>query len=224
MKSIKDAKPSVRVWDLPTRLFHWSIVLLVAFSWWSAEEGPIEWHMWSGFAIVTLLLFRILWGLVGSSTSRFANFIRGPKTIAAYLSDMRGWRPVGHTPLGALSVVALLGALAVQVTTGLIQIDSDDFVEGPLSHLVSFEVAEAAHDVHDASFDVLLVLIALHVAAIAFYRLALGKELIGPMITGRAAIDAEAEPMRPGRWWVALLCLAAALAVTRWIVAGAPLP
>ena len=213
---------SVRVWDLPTRLFHWLIVALVAFSWWSAEEGPIEWHMWSGFAILTLLLFRLLWGLFGSSTARFANFIRGPRAIAGYLSDMRGWRPVGHTPIGALSVLALLAVLLVQVGTGLIQIDSTDFVEGPLSNLVSFETAEAAHDVHEWTFNLLLVLIGLHVAATLLYRLVLGKKLVGPMITGRAAIESEVEPMRPGKWWVALLCLLVSLAITRWIVAGAP--
>lgn len=214
--------PRVRVWDLPTRLFHWLIVALVAFSWWSAESGPIEWHMWSGFTILALLLFRILWGLFGSSTARFASFVYGPKAIRAYLSDMRGWRPVGHTPMGALSVLALLLALAVQVATGLIQIDSTDFVEGPLSHLVSFETAEAAHEVHELTFNLLLVLIGLHVAAILFYRVVLGKKLTRPMITGRAALDPKAEPMRPGRWWVGLLCLALALAVTRWIIAGAP--
>ena len=222
MKSTDSGSRRVAVWDLPIRLFHWVLVALVAFSWWSAESGPIEWHMWSGFAVLALLLFRILWGLFGSSTARFASFVRGPKAIAAYLSDMRGWRPVGHTPVGALSVVALLLVLAVQVATGLIQIDSTDFMEGPLSSLVSFDTAEAAHEVHEWTFNLLLVLIALHVAAIVTYRLLLGKKLLGPMITGSAALDAEAEPMRPGKWWVALICLGVSLGITRWIVAGAP--
>jgi cytochrome b len=222
VKSTENGQRQVRVWDLPTRLVHWLLVALVAFSWWSAENAPIEWHMRSGLAILALLLFRILWGFFGSSTARFANFVRGPRAVIDYLSG--SWNGVGHNPLGAFSVIALLLALAVQVTTGLVQIDSTDFVEGPLSHLVSFETAEAAHEVHEFTFNVLLGLIGLHVAAILLYRLLLGKRLVAPMITGKAAIDADTEPMRPGKWWVALLCLAIALAVSWWVASGAPRP
>ena len=217
-----DLSGRVPVWDLPTRLFHWSLVALIAFSWWSAEEGPIEWHMWSGYAILTLLAFRLLWGLFGSSTARFANFVRGPRTVFGYLRDIRSWKGIGHSPLGALSVIALLLVLAVQVATGLIQIEDDGLVEGPLAHLVSFETAEAAHDIHETSFNVLLVLIGLHVAALIFYRLVLGKRLVGPMVTGKAVLPEGIQPMQPGRGWIAILCLIAALAATRWIIAGAP--
>lgn len=210
------------VWDLPIRLFHWVLVALLGFSWWSGKNDHLDWHMWSGLAVLTLLIFRLLWGVFGSSTARFANFVRGPKAVMAYLRDMRGWQPVGHTPLGAISVLALLVALKFQVVTGLIQTDDDGLVEGPLAHLVSFDTAEAAHDMHELVFNVLLGLVGLHVAAILFYRLVLGKNLARPMVTGRAPIDAATQPMRPGRWWAALLCLVAALAVTRWIIAGAP--
>lgn len=210
------------VWDRPVRLFHWALVALLGFSWWSAENGHLDWHMWSGFAVLTLLVFRILWGVFGSSTARFANFVRGPKAVIAYVRDMRGWAPVGHTPLGAISVLALLIALKFQVVTGLVQTDNDGLVEGPLAHLVSFQASEAARDMHELVFNILLVLVGLHVAAILFYRIVLGKNLAGPMITGETAVDADTEPMRPGRWWVALLCLVAALAFTRWIIAGAP--
>ena len=211
------------VWDLPTRLFHWTLVGLIAFSWWSAEDEQVEWHMWSGYGILTLLLFRLLWGFVGGSTARFANFVPGPRHLLAYLRDMKGWRPIGHSPLGALSVLAVLLVLAAQVGLGLIQVEEDGLVEGPLAHLVSFETAEWANDLHDHDlFDVLLVLIVLHIGAILFYRLALGKRLVGPMLTGRAVLDPETEPMRPGRGWTAILCLLIALGVTRWIIAGAP--
>jgi cytochrome b len=210
------------VWDLPTRLFHWALVLLIAFSWWSQEEDHIEWHMWSGFAILTLLVFRLMWGLFGSSTARFSSFVRGPRAVLDYMRDMKAWKPVGHTPLGALSVLALLALLFFQVGTGLIQTDDDGLVEGPLAPLVGWDVSEAAHDLHEDSFDILLVLIALHVAAILFYRFVLGKRLVAPMLSGRAELDAGVEPMRPGRGWVAVICLVAALAFTRWIVAGAP--
>ena len=214
----------VKIWDLPTRLFHWLLVALIAFSWWSAEEEHFDWHIWSGLAIMSLLIFRILWGLVGSSTARFANFVRGPRQVFAYLRDMKGWRPIGHTPLGALSVIALLGTLAVQVGLGLFSIDKDGLYEGPLAYLVSLDQSEEIADLHEDWFNIILVLIGLHVAAILIYRLVLGKKLIGPMLTGRGAIEAGVEPMQPGRWWAALLCLVTGIAVTRWIIAGAPIP
>ena len=217
------AARSGAVWDLPTRLFHWLLVVLIAFSWWSAEEEHLDWHIWSGAAVLTLLLFRLMWGLVGSSTARFASFVRGPKTIAAYLNNMKGWRPIGHSPLGALSVLALLGAIAIQVGLGLFAADKDGLHEGPLAYLVSGDAAEEIAELHEDFFDVLLVLIGLHIAAILLFRLVLGKKLLTPMITGRAALGPDTEPMRPGRWWLALLCLLLALAITRWVLAGAPL-
>jgi cytochrome b len=206
---------------LPTRLFHWSIVGLIAFSWWSSEQAFDPWHFWSGYALLFLLVFRILWGLVGSSTARFASFVRGPAAVIGYLRGDH--RPLaGYTPLGALSVVALLLAMLVQVATGLVQVDSEDFVEGPLSSLVSFEVAEAAHDLHQFNFNVLLGLIALHVVAIAWYRLVQGKRLVGPMISGRAELPAGAEPMKAAPLRRAFACAGIALAVTAWLVSGAP--
>ncbi len=211
------------VWDLPTRLFHWLLVALIAFSWWSAEEEHLDWHIWSGLGIMSLLIFRLLWGLFGSSTARFANFIRGPRATFAYVRDMRGWKPIGLNPLGALSVVGLLAVIATQVGLGLISTDEDGLVEGPLARFVSLETSEWARDTHEhVVFDVLLILIGLHVAAILFYRLVLGKKLIGPMVTGRARLDTGTEPMRPGKAWVAILCLALAIAITRWVIAGAP--
>jgi cytochrome b len=216
------ATVKVAVWDLPTRLFHWTLVALLALSWWSAEEDELELHIYSGYAILTLLLFRILWGLFGSSTARFRNFLRGPAAVLAYLRDTKGWRAVGHTPIGALSVVALLGLIALQVGTGLFNSDDDGLNEGPLAPLVSSDLAETAHDIHETVFNVLLVFVGLHIAAILFYRLFLGKKLVGPMISGKAALDPDVEPMRPARAWIAIVCLLVALAITRWIIGGAP--
>lgn len=213
---------AVPVWDLPIRLFHWLLVALIAFSWWSAENDRIEWHVWSGAAVVTLLLFRLLWGVFGSSTARFARFVRGPSAVFGYL---RGdWRGIGHNPLGALSVLALILLTFVQAGLGLFSSDEDGLYTGFLAHWISLDASEEVTELHDDMFDVLLVFIGLHVAAVLFYALFQRKNLVGPMITGRAAIDPETEPMRPGRWWVAALCLVAAIALTRWIIAGAPLP
>src|SRR5689334_10985182 len=110
-------------WDLPTRLFHWLLAALIAFSWWSVEYDHVSWHIWSGFAILTLLIFRLLWGLVGSSTSRFTSFVRGPSGVIAYFRGR--WNGIGHTPLGALSVGALLLAISVHVGLGLFAEDED---------------------------------------------------------------------------------------------------
>ncbi len=209
-----------RVWDLPTRLFHWLLVALVGFSWWSGKNDRIDLHIWSGIAILTLLLFRLLWGFFGSSTARFANFIRGPRTVFSYLRGQ--WRGIGHSPLGALSVVALLGGLAVQVSLGLFSTDEDGLFYGPLAQFVSIDASEEIADLHDDFFNVVLTLVGIHIAAVLFYRLLLGKKLTGPMISGKAVIGPEAEPMRPAKWWVALVCIAIAIGISRWIVAGAP--
>ena len=214
----------VPVWDLPIRLFHWLLVALIGFSWWSAENEEIDLHIWSGVAVLSLLIFRFLWGIFGSSTARFSSFVRGPGTILAYLRDMKGWRQIGHSPLGALSVLALLGVIALQVGLGLFAMDDDGYYEGPLAYLISMDLAEEVTDLHEDLFEVIKILVVLHIAALLFYRLVLRKKLVGAMITGTGDAAEGAEPMRPGRWWVALLCLAAAILVTRWIVAGAPLP
>lgn len=195
---------------------------MIAFSWWSVKFDHTDWHIWSGIAILTLLVFRLLWGFFGSSTARFATFIKGPRAVRAYLRDNRSWRMAGHTPLGALSVVAMLVAIAVQVGLGLISTDPDGLYEGPLARMVSLNVTDTARDIHEYWFYVVLALIVMHVGAIIYYKLFRGQKLLKGMITGRLALVPGVAPMRPAKWWVALLCLAAAVAVARWVVAGAP--
>jgi cytochrome b len=212
--------PKQRVWDLPVRLTHWLLAALIAFSWWSVKNHHTGWHIWSGIAILTLLLFRLMWGFVGSSTARFANFVRGPRQLLRYL---RGdWRGIGHTPLGALSILALYLVTAIQVGLGLFNEDDDGLFAGPLANFVSPDTADKIRGIHEINFYILIGLIGLHVAAILYYRLVRGKKLTKAMITGRAATDPAAEPMRPGKWWAALICLGIALAIARWVVAGAP--
>lgn len=184
------------------------------------ENRHTDWHIWSGIAILTLLLFRLMWGFVGSSTARWRGFVRGPRHVARYL---RGdWYGTGHTPLGALSVLAMFLAVAVQVGLGLFNEDEDGLYAGPLAKFISPDTAETVREIHELNFYFLLGLIGLHVAAILYYRLVRGRKLTKPMITGRAEVESAAEPMRPGKWWVALICLALALAMSRWVVAGAP--
>lgn len=210
-----------RIWDLPVRLFHWTLAALIAFSWWSAEEGHLDWHLYSGLGILSLLIFRLLWGFFGSSTARFANFVRGPAGVRAYLKNPSGWRVAGHTPLGALSVMALMGAVGAQALMGLFSSDEDGLFEGPLAKFISIDRSEAVSEIHHAFFNVIIALVLLHIAAIIYYRIK-GKPLLGAMVTGKGTPPAGAEPMRPGRWWVALLCLIAGVALTRWLIAGLP--
>lgn len=146
------------------------------------------WHKASGLAIVGLVVFRIYWGFVGPETARFARFIRGPRTTLSYTRSLFGRThqlAFGHNPLGALSVAAMLIALAAQVSLGLFAMDTDGLESGPLARFVSYDVAETAGDLHEDAFNILLVLIGLHIAAIAFYLVVKRANLIGPMITGR---------------------------------------
>ena len=217
-----DKATKQRVWDLPTRLFHWTLVVLVGLSWWSAENDQQDLHLYLGYGVLSLLLFRIGWGLAGSSTARVSSFVRGPGAVVRYVRNRFHWPLAGHAPLGALSVLALLAMLFVIVGTGLFAADEDGLFSGPLAYLVSVGVSDTTTGLHEELFDILLVLIGLHVAAILLYRLTLGRNLLGPMITGKAELEPGVEPMRAGKWWVALICLVAAIAITRWIIGGAP--
>jgi cytochrome b len=166
-----------------------------------------------------LLIFRLLWGFFGSSTARFANFVRGPRAVRDYLKGK--WSGIGHTPLGALSVLALFGAVAVQLGLVLISEDEDGIYTGPLSRLVSIDTSDKAREIHELWFNVIVGLVILHVAAIVFYRFR-GKHLTKAMITGRARLDPGVQAVGTGKWWVALICLAVSIGIVRWIVAGAP--
>lgn len=215
-------KARVRIWDLPVRLVHWSLVLLVPFSWWSATYDHLPWHRLSGYTILGLLVFRLIWGVVGSQTARFASFVRGPAAIVAYVRG-RGGAYLGHTPLGGLSVLALLASLILQVSLGLFSVDQDGFEAGPLSHFVSFEQGRAIASLHELNFYGLLGLIALHLGAIAFYRLR-RRDLIGPMLTGKGPLPDGLGAPRPGRAVAAVLAAAAAIAIAVFLARGLRLP
>ena len=213
---------AVPVWDRPIRIFHWALVALIAFSWWSAENDHVQWHLWSGYAVLFALTFRILWGFLGSSTARFSSFVRGPRGVMDYLRRAGQWRTIGHTPVGGLSVVAMLVLLGTQVWFGLLLSDEDGTVSAPLNHLVDFETAELAHDVHEALFNVLLGFIILHVAAIVFYRVVRGKRLVGAMLRGSSELPSGTQGLVRASNRRLIACLVAAAAFTGWIIAGVP--
>lgn len=214
----------MKVWDLWTRLFHWLIVALVGFSWWSAETGHMDWHYKSGLSALILLVFRLIWGVIGSSTARFANFVRSPAAVIGYLRRPKeSVHAAGHNPLGGYSVILMLLTLILQVGTGLFAGDTDGLESGPLSYLVTFDQSRVAAKVHHLSFTVLQLLVLLHVVAIIYYRLR-GRRLIAPMITGRDnQLAPDAGEMRSASVVRAFVALAIALAIGWWVSKGAPL-
>lgn len=202
----------VFVWDVPVRLFHWTMVVLIAVSWITAELGSMTWHMRSGYAILALVVFRLLWGFFGSRHARFASFVRGPAAVLAYARSIRSGAAVvhpGHNPLGGWSVLALLIVVLVQACTGLFAND-DIATEGPMVRYVSAATSSLLTSVHHINFNVLLGLVGLHVAAVLFYLLVKRDNLIVPMFTGRKRLPAGVEGeagIRP--FWIAALLFAA---------------
>lgn len=181
----------VRIWDAPVRIIHWSMVVLIAISWRTAETGEMVYHQYSGYALLGLLCFRIYWGFCGSPSARFASFIRGPRTILEYVkqlpSRVEHHEPSvpGHNPLGALSVIALLALVLTQIGLGLFAVDVDGIESGPLSMYVSFDAGRACARWHEQVFDVLVWFIGMHVAAVLFYLLYKRQNLIASMLHGR---------------------------------------
>ena len=220
-----DTPTPVRVWDLPTRLFHWALLTAVLGAVVSAKSGQMDWHPRFGYAVFALLAFRLLWGVVGGRWSRFASFVRGPGTVWRYLrgTATAGERlDVGHNPLGALSVLALLAVLAVQVGTGLVSDDEIAFV-GPLNALVSTDTGLAATSWHRGWGQWLLLgLVGLHLAAIAAYTMR-GKGLVSAMWLGDKTLPPDTPPSADGpaqRLLAAVLLAGCSLGVwwvvTRW--------
>lgn len=212
----------VQVWDLPVRLFHWLLVLLVVFSFTTGQLGGnwLEWHFRSGYSILALVLFRIIWGLTGSQTARFSDFVHGPKRVLGYArSLLRGTTMfhAGHNPMGGLMVVSMLILLLVQATTGLFA-DDDIATRGPLADKVSGAMVSLLTTIHRTNIKVILAGVALHVGAVLFYLLVKKDNLIKPMITGARAIpDDHPAPALSGHL-PAVIIVALAAAFVVWLV------
>jgi cytochrome b len=173
----------VPVWDLPLRLFHWALFICVTGAFISVNIGgnAMVWHGRFGLTMVGLLVFRLVWGFAGSTYARFSSFVRGPSVIRAYL---RGeWHGLGHNPLGALSVLAMLGTLTAQALTGLFSNDDIAF-QGYLASLVSSDMSSRLTGIHTLFEPVLIVLILAHLGAIVFYTRVKKDNLVKPMIVG----------------------------------------
>lgn len=214
---------TIKVWDWPVRLCHWGMALAIPAMWWTAENGEMGWHMRVGLALLFIMTLRIVWGFLGTRTARFASFVKGPSAILAYLRGTDGGSGIGHTPLGALSVLALLGTVTAQVWLGLFSGDPFDGATGPLNDRVGVLTADWMTDWHKTLYEVIFILIGLHLAAIAYYAFVKRKNLVTPMITGKASAQAVAgEPnsaLNGARLAVSLLVSAG---LVFWVISGGP--
>lgn len=216
-----DELKRVKVWDGPTRLFHWGLVVLFALSTYSAFQDKFgiyaNMHLFSGVAIIALLVWRILWGFVGSETSRFSHFVRGPKATANYCRDAVNGRPtqeIGHNPLGAISVCLMLFLLLAQAVMGLFASDAM-FFYGPFSDSIDGGLSGDLTGIHKLLGYGLLGLVALHILAILLYRLVRSTDLLTPMITGWKRVSSErAVPLLASPWRAVLLF--SFVAATAW--------
>ncbi len=216
----------VKVWDLPIRLFHWSLVSLIVLQWATAEDDVaynMTWHMYGGYAILCLIAFRLLWGIVGSHHARFHTFIYSPKTTVSYFKTLfkrEEGHYLGHNPLGAYSVFALLLLVFIQAVTGLFA-DDEIFTTGPFASWVSGDTSELMTKLHHLNFDILMIFVGLHLAAIAFYAVFKRDNLARAMVTGKKWVKEEVTSPNHAPLWLALLIFvvasSAVLALVLWL-------
>ncbi|CDH46528.1 MAG: cytochrome b/b6 domain-containing protein [Candidatus Competibacteraceae bacterium] len=212
----------VKVWDLPTRIFHWTLVTLMIMQWLTAENSStMDYHVWGGYTVLILVLFRLIWGVVGSETARFSAFVRGPGAALDYVKALlRGETPLylGHNPMGGWSIVAMLVLLLVQAGTGLFAND-DILIEGPLYSWVSKSTSDWLTTIHKLNFNLLLAVIAVHISAVLFYLLVKRENLIHPMLSGRKHLSSEQIDAAPRMVspWLGLVVLAVAGGVV-WLL------
>jgi cytochrome b len=212
---------SVKVWDFPVRIIHWGLALSVFGAWLTRElEGDwFAWHTRCGYAVLVLVLTRIVWGLIGTRYARFADFVRGPLVVAKYIKEISrssgDSRYLGHNPLGALMIIALLTMLLMQAVTGLFANDQI-FETGPLFGYVSVAVSDQLTTWHKQIFDLLWIAILVHIAAALFYLWVLGQNLILPLLTGRKSGAAD-QGIRSSRTaWAVLIALVIGAAL--WVL------
>jgi cytochrome b len=215
----------IRVWDLPTRLFHWALAALIVASVVSAKIGgnATVWHFRFGYAVLTLMLFRIVWGMIGPRYARFAALLHKPAHLIAYARNFHAREAaahVGHNPLGSLAVFALLLVVLAQAVAGLFA--NDDIAnEGPLVKYVSKELSDRITWFHtEFNANAIYLLVGLHIAAIAFYYFRKRQNLVAPMITGDIALSGDA-PAANDSWrmrGLALLIAALCAGLVYWLV------
>jgi cytochrome b len=207
---------AILVWDLPTRLFHWAVAVLILIAYVTYHFGWMDWHARAGDAVLTFVVFRLLWGFFGSVTSRFSRFAAAPSAAFAHLSRMFLREPdcqVGHNPAGGWVVFLLLALLLGEALSG-VYVQNDIANQGPLTELTPPRIANAISAIHWILWDALLAAVVVHIVAIAVYALAKGQDLVRPMFTGLKTLPVDVAPpptASPAR--AALLLAASAIAV-----------
>jgi cytochrome b len=210
----------MKVWDLPVRLFHWALVALILASWVTQYLDRMNLHMWIGECTLTLLLFRVVWGFIGSDTARFTRFLRSPAAALQHLAHLRRREPdreIGHNPAGGWMVLVILALIGVQTGTGLFSND-DGNNEGPLMHLVGKDQSDRLSHIHHLNFMAIEAVIVLHVLAIVAYAVLKRQNLVRPMVTGTKLMPGDAAAPRLVNPLWALLTLAVAFGVVVWVV------
>jgi len=190
---MRSSEHKVLVWDPSTRLFHWLTAALVAATYVTWRLNLMDWHARTGDAVLTLVIFRLLWGFFGSDTARFSRFVASPRAALSHLARLRRREPdreAGHNAAGGFMVLLLLALLVGETLSGL-YVDNDIANQGPLTELVPAPVANAISDMHSIFWDALLAAIAVHVVVIAFYAAVKGQDLLRPMITGLKTLPAS---------------------------------
>ena len=184
-------KRTLRIWDLPTRLFHWLLVVCIAGAVICVNIGGnlMQWHAYFGYAALSLVLFRVLWGFIGAVHSRFVTFVPSPQRLIAFLSGKQGGG-LGHSPLGSLSVIALLLVVGIQASTGLFT-DDDIAFQGPLARYVPNATVSLLSSIHALNSNILFGLIGLHLLAIGYYQWVKRASIVMPMIQGDKEVDVE---------------------------------
>lgn len=191
----------VRVWDLPTRIVHWALAILVVVAWLSAGDR-MDVHRYSGYGVIGLLVFRLYWGMFGGSTARFSGFVKGPRAVLAYVQDWPSAPLVaGHNPLGALSVLLLIVLLITQVGLGLFAIDINGMESGPFARFIDFDTGRTISGLHELNFRLLQGAIVLHLVAIAAYLVLKRRNLVSAMITGRDSAPGLQGELTPAPLW-----------------------
>jgi cytochrome b len=210
----------IKVWDLPVRVFHWAIVVLILLAWGTQEFNRMEWHVWIGYSILTLLIFRIAWGFIGSDTARFGRFLRSPiaaMTHLVHIGRREADKEIGHNAAGGWMVLLMLALIGVQASTGLFAND-DANTEGPLMHFVSKDTSDWLSHIHSLNFTFIEIAIVLHVLAIILYAVLKRQNLVRPMVTGvKIMPDDVAVPRLVNPVW-ALAVLAVAVGIVAWVV------
>jgi cytochrome b len=216
------------VWDFPTRAFHWLLALSLVGSWITAEAG-FEWteiHFLLGYFSLGLVLFRLIWGFVGTTYARFSQFVKSPVRVFSYLPMLFSRRPptdLGHNPIGGWSVLLMLTLVGIQAGTGLF-ISDDIFYAGPYNAVVSSDLAGRLASIHHTNFLILQITVALHLGAVCWYTMVKKTNLIGPMITGKKVVSGAAESITSSRVGVALIILVVVAAAVTALVQLAPPP